>query len=101
MDADIEIGIIADRRRQVQRAIRRIEEQRFNLRPEPGIGEQRREPAAQCQPRRGGGCEKRIERGFRLRRQARFPQQPGCARGLQVENFIADRNARTAPPVWG
>jgi hypothetical protein len=91
VDADIEIGVIADAERQVQRAIGERVQARGGVHARRIAGEQREERVAQGQPVGGGQGEQRVEHGVGKRLAHRFGQH-GRERG-EIEHVIADRGA--------
>ena len=105
MNADVEIGVVADMRRQVQRAGFRSMQARLHLVPvRIALCQQFGQPQPQSPPRSGTECQEGIER--RTGSGLGSPRRLACkeARGessRQVQNLIADGHASPLPAGTG
>jgi hypothetical protein len=100
VDARVEIGVVADGRRKVQRALRRRVQHRLQ-RGLPGcpFGQQLRQPHAKRLSCFGAGGHERIERAVGRQRggmRRLAGEQAGARSLLQIEDGIADRHARAS-----
>jgi hypothetical protein len=91
VDADVEIGVVADAERQVQRAIGDRVQAGQHAQAHRVAGQQREERVAQGEPVGRGQGEQRVEHGFGQSRGHRL-RQPGGKFG-EIEHVIADRGA--------
>ncbi len=93
MDAGVKVGVVADRGGQMERAGRRVVQQRRDLAAELAVGEQLGHAAPQRQPRDRAETEQRIERraGSSFGCDLRGPfEQPACGERAQIEDEVAD-----------
>ena len=102
VDADVKVGVVADPRRQVQRA--RVGRVQVGLDLGPlgaAFREQLREPRPQRLARAGAEGEERVQRaaGRGLGGAGRFAgEQPGGVRGGKIEHHVPDRDAGPRRP---
>ena len=97
MNADIEIGVIADAERQMQCAFMGRAQEWQDPQPHAVTRQQGKQRMAQRAPVAGGQGKQRIERGLRQRRAHRHGQvvcQPG-----QIEHMITDRGSNAGRAI--
>ena len=96
MDAGIEVGVVADRRWQVHRAVGRTVQQALHSGP---FGRAHRQQLEELQAKRPAWLRPQTQQPVQLwaggsghRSSSLTREEPGCRGGGEVEDLLADRN---------